>query len=89
MEVGWVCIKTVCVCVCVCRTASFHGSVCVSKTEKEGGVGGRMAGFICAACHDSFSRHTAFVACKINTLQYLREAGMSALCEHTHLRLMP
>lgn len=82
MEEGWVCIKTVCVYVCVCmpRTASFQSSVCVSKTEKEGGVGRGMAGFICAACHDSFSRHTAFVACKINTSQYLRKAGLSALC---------
>lgn len=80
MEPGWVCIKTVCECVCVRapRTASFHSSPCVSKTEKEGGVGRSMAGVICAACHDSFSRQTAFVACKINTLQYLRKAGMSS-----------
>lgn len=69
-----------CVRVRVPRTASFHGSVCVSNTDNEGGVGRRMAGFICAACHDSFSRHAAFVAYKINTLQYLRTAGMSALC---------
>lgn len=75
-----------CVCVCVSmrvlRTASFYCTltvVLVCAKEREGGVDTGAGRFISAACHSSFSRHIAFGACKINTLQYLRKARLSAV----------
>lgn len=75
-------------CVCVCasmralRTASFYCTltvVFVCARDREGGVDRGAGGFVSTACRGSFSRHTAFGACKINTLQYLHKARLSAL----------
>lgn len=48
--------------------------VCVK--EREGSAEEALG---CAACYGSFSRHVAFVACKINTSQYLRAGKVVSL----------
>lgn len=88
MEGGYALRLRICVCASMraLGTASFYCTltvvfVCAKESEggREGGVDRGAGGFVSTACRGSFSRHIAFGACKINTLQYLRKARLSAL----------